>query len=210
MRITRGVEENGVVVGNAYDKYNSQNPIVRYLMKGFETSLHSLVKKTGVRDIHEVGCGEGYWTLRWLKEGYQARGSDFSKQAIELARINAQALGLHPEVKVASIYDLVYPTDAAELIVCCEVLEHLEHPEQALRVLKTLASPFIIVSVPREPMWRILNMARGSYCSDLGNTPGHIQHWSTKEFVNLIKNYFTILDIITPVPWTLILAKRTC
>jgi hypothetical protein len=30
--------------------------------------------------------------------------------------------------------------------------------------------------VPREPIWRIGNMARGRYLGDLGNTPGHIQH----------------------------------
>jgi 2-polyprenyl-3-methyl-5-hydroxy-6-metoxy-1,4-benzoquinol methylase len=210
MRIAGGTQENGVVVGNSYDKYGSRNPVVRYLMSGFESSLQSLVEKTGAEEIHEVGCGEGHWTLRWLQEGYQSRGSDISKQAIELARTNARPLGLHPQVKVASIYDLVSPTDAAELIVCCEVLEHLEHPEQALEVLNTLASPFIIVSVPREPIWRILNIARGSYCSNLGNTPGHIQHWSKRGFVNLIENYFTIVDVLSPLPWTMILAKQTC
>jgi 2-polyprenyl-3-methyl-5-hydroxy-6-metoxy-1,4-benzoquinol methylase len=210
VRLTKGIEENGIIVGNVYDKYCSQNPIVRHLMSGFESSLQDLVKKTGVRIIHEVGCGEGYWTLRWLQAGYQVRGSDVSKQAIELALINAQALGLRPEFKVASIYELAPPADAAELIVCCEVLEHLEHPGRALDVLMWLASPFLIISVPREPIWRILNLARGSYFTDFGNTPGHLQHWSKKAFVDLIRKRFDLVKVLSPVPWTLILAKRKC
>src|SRR6478752_1045443 len=135
MRIARNLSENGVVAGNTYDKYGSRNPFVRYLMRGFETSLQSLVKRTGVREIHEVGCGEGYWTLQWLEEGYQARGSDFSTGVIRLARMNAADRGIDADFKVASIYGLVPERDSAELIVCCEVLEHLEDPEQALRAL---------------------------------------------------------------------------
>jgi 2-polyprenyl-3-methyl-5-hydroxy-6-metoxy-1,4-benzoquinol methylase len=208
MRLTKGTEENGIVVGNVYDKYSSQNPIVRSLMRGFENSLQDLVRITGARDIHEVGCGEGYWTLRWLQAGYQVRGSDVSKQAIELALLNAQTLGLQPEFKVVSIYELAPPADAAELIVCCEVLEHLENPEPALQVLKSLASPFLIISVPREPIWRILNLARGSYFSDFGNTPGHLQHWSKKAFMEVIQRHFDLVKVLSPMPWTMILAKR--
>jgi SAM-dependent methyltransferase len=206
MRLAKGTQENGVVVGNTYDKYGSRNPVVRYLMQGFERSLQTLVTKTGAKEIHEVGCGEGYWTLRWLKKGYQVRGSDFSVRAIELARINADSDKV--DLKVASVYDLTSPNDAAELVVCCEVLEHLEDPERALGVLKTLASPFLIVSVPCEPVWRILNLIRGSYWKDLGNTPGHRQHWSKRAFVELVGAYFEILDVQSPLPWTMILAKQ--
>ncbi len=44
----------------------------------------------------------------------------------------------------------------------------------------------LLVSVPREPLWRGLNMARGAYIKDLGNTPGHLNHWSRKAFVELL------------------------
>ena len=201
------MSENGVVIGNAFDKYGSRNPIVRYLMRGFETSLRSLVKKAGVREIHEVGCGEGYWTLRWLEDGYHVRGSDVSTEVIRLAQMNARDRGIQADFKIASIYDLVPEADGAELIVCCEVLEHLEHPELALHVLQKIASRFLIISVPQEPLWRILNLARGRYCRQLGNTPGHIQHWSKNAFIDLTGRCFEIVDCCTPLPWTMILAK---
>jgi SAM-dependent methyltransferase len=206
VKITLGAREEGVVVGNSYDKYGSRNPFVRHLMNGFCTSLDSMVDKTGAKDIHEVGCGEGYWTLRWLQKGLLARGSDFSTQAIELARLNAEAQGVAPLFKVANIYDLVPGQDAAELIVCCEVLEHLTEPERALRVLSTLAKKHLIISVPCEPVWRILNMARGAYWSVLGNTPGHLQHWSRKAFVDLVSQEFEVIETISPTPWTMLLA----
>src|SRR3546814_15238014 len=84
-----------------------------------------LVNLASPTTIHEVGCGEGYWTLKWTQEGMAARGSDFSSQVIELAKQNAESRKLSPELfQVGSIYNLHPARDSADLIVCCEVLEH--------------------------------------------------------------------------------------
>ena len=58
----------------------------------------------------------------------------------------------------------------------------------------------LLVSVPREPLWRGLNMARGAYIKDLGNTPGHLNHWSRKAFVELLGRHGTVEEIRSPVP----------
>lgn len=210
MKISGGLTEKGVVVGNCYDKYGSRNPIVRWLIKGFESALTELVDKVKPVLIHEVGCGEGYWTLRWLEQGIAARGSDFSETVIELAQANAVEQKLSPDVfKICSIYDLDPVSDAAELVVCCEVLEHLERPQDGLYRLQLVASPYLIVSVPREPLWSIMNMARGKYLSSLGNTPGHIQRWSRREFIRFVSRYFEVEEVRTPVPWTMLLCRRS-
>jgi 2-polyprenyl-3-methyl-5-hydroxy-6-metoxy-1,4-benzoquinol methylase len=94
IRIAGGVTEQGVVIGNAYDKYGSNNPIVRLLMRGFETELQSLVKASGESVLHEIGCGEGYWTIRWARQGLTVRGSDFSEVAVSLARENGALQGV--------------------------------------------------------------------------------------------------------------------
>ena len=57
-------------------------------------------------------------------------------------------------------------------------MEHLGDPEAALEIVAGLASPWAIVSVPREPLWRVLNLGRLKYVGELGNTPGHLHHWS--------------------------------
>ncbi len=206
--VARGAREDGVVIGNLYDKYGSRNPIVKSLMAGFGAALEELVAATGAQTVHEVGCGEGFWTLRWAGRGLAARGSDFSTQVIEVARENAARAGGTAAFRVASIYDLAPPADAAPLVVCCEVLEHLEEPRRALEVLRELASPWLIVSVPREPLWRTLNMARGRYWADLGNTPGHLQHWSKRAFRALIAEHVEIVAVRSPLPWTMVLGRR--
>ncbi len=207
--VAGGLQEQGVIAGNYYDKYGSRNPVVRWLMRGFEDALDGLVRRSGASTIHEIGCGEGRWTLKWTAEGKSARGSDFSEQVIALAKTNAEAAHLErvPDFRVASIYDLTAPADAAELVVCCEVLEHLEDPARAVQVLRQLAKPWLLASVPREPIWSVMNMARGKYIGSLGNTPGHIQNWSTRAFVRLISTQFEIVEVRRPLPWTMLLAR---
>lgn len=208
MKMSNGLKENGIVVGNAYDKYGARNPVVRWLMDGFANALGDLVEKANPATIHEVGCGEGYWVLHWNRIGIHARGSDFSEAIIHIARENALLEGMSPELfKAGSIYDIQSEHDDADLIVCCEVLEHLEDPEAGLASLQRVANSHVLLSVPREPLWCSLNLARGKYVKSLGNTPGHIQHWSCRGFVKLVSRYFEIIEVRKPLPWTMLLAR---
>ena len=206
--ISEGLTEDDTVVGNTYDKYGSSNPIVKRIMAGFDNSLSGLVDRTGATSIHEIGCGEGYWSLKFLSEGKDVRGTDFSEKVIEIAKKNAIERGHDPmRFTQQSIYDAVPERDSSELIICCEVLEHLEHPEVGLRALKGITTKHLIVSVPREPVWRGLNMVRGKYLSDLGNTPGHLQHWSKRGFTRLVSQHFEIVETLSPLPWTMLLCR---
>ncbi|MBV6304436.1 class I SAM-dependent methyltransferase [Candidimonas humi] len=208
MKVAGGLKEDGVVVGNTYDKYGSGNPIVRRLMAGFDRTLSGFVRRADPESIHEIGCGEGYWVEKWSREGISARGSDFSKQVIDIAKTNASAAGLSANLfSVCSIYDLLPDRDTADLIVCCEVLEHLEDPHAGLRALQGIVGRHLIVSVPREPLWCGLNLLRGKYVANLGNTPGHIQHWSSSKFNKFVSHYFDVIGHANPLPWTMLLCR---
>jgi 2-polyprenyl-3-methyl-5-hydroxy-6-metoxy-1,4-benzoquinol methylase len=132
------------------------------------------------------------------------RASDVSREILDNAR---RTHGKNVRFKVASLDDLRLGEDAAELVVCCEVLEHLQDPLRALRILSALARPYCILSVPREPVWRILNMGRAAYLSRLGNTPGHVQHWSAGAFVRLVAEHFRVVAVRRPLPWTMVLGR---
>ncbi len=205
--VSEGIGEDGIPAGNYFDKYGSHNPIVRALMQGFQNSLTRLVEFVNPGSIHEVGCGEGYWTIKWAAQGIRACGTDFSRQVIAMAQENGQRQTSQARFHVASIYDLRAPKDSADLVVCCEVLEHLEDPSRALAVLQSIAKPWLIVSVPREPLWRVLNMARGRYLNDLGDTPGHIQHWSRTSLVKFLSSQFEIVEVRAPLPWSMVLCR---
>jgi hypothetical protein len=105
------------------------------------------------------------------------------------------------------VQELEPDRDAAELVVCCEVLEHLDDPDGALEVLAGLARPWLIVSVPREPLWRALNLARLHYVRELGNTPGHLGHWSKRGFLRVVGRRVEVVEVRDPLPWTMVLCR---
>jgi 2-polyprenyl-3-methyl-5-hydroxy-6-metoxy-1,4-benzoquinol methylase len=195
--------------GNVYDKYGTRNPIERRLVAGFIGDLMELVERTGAGDAHEVGCGEGELTMRLARSGLRARGSDVSAEVIADAGRRAADAGLSVPFKAAGIGELEPPEDAAELVVCCEVLEHVEDPRAALETLVSLARPWLIVSVPREPLWRVLNLARLSYVGALGNTPGHLNHWSKQAFLRFLSGRLDVVETRSPLPWTMALCRAS-
>ncbi|EAU39981.1 hypothetical protein FP2506_02030 [Fulvimarina pelagi HTCC2506] len=205
MKVAGGLAEDGIVIGNTFDKYGSTNPIVRRMVAGFTNTLQGWVKDIAPGTIHEVGCGEGYWVQKWAADGIVTKGSDFSEQIIAMARDNAVKNYLSPDIfEVRSIYEVEPGRDNAELIVCCEVFEHIDDPQRALKALRRVVDRHLILSVPREPLWRALNMVRGRYLGDFGNTPGHIQHWSKGAIVSLVGQYFDVVEVASPLPWTMI------
>lgn len=195
------------VGGNAYDKYHSANPIARRLMAGFLGAFDALVEQAAPRTAFEIGCGEGELSLRLLERGIEARGFDLEPEVVAEANARSRSRGFGDRFDAKSIYGLAAAEVKTDLIVCCEVLEHLPDPERALDVLAAQDSSHILLSVPREPVWRAMNMARGKYLSALGNTPGHIQHWSRGGFRRLVETRFRIVEERTPLPWTMLLVQ---
>ncbi len=201
--------EDGIPAGNWYDKYNTKNPIARMLMSNFLKSVGALlVKRAGdIDSICEIGCGEGMLSryLYGLGITKNMRAFDFSVNVINIAKSAGRDCAINFYQK--SIYD-AGDEERSDLIVCCEVLEHLEHVEKALEMIQRVTKKYCLLSVPSEPVWRALNIARGKYLKDLGNTPGHINHWSYKAFTILVADYFDVIEMKRPLPWTMVLAKR--
>jgi 2-polyprenyl-3-methyl-5-hydroxy-6-metoxy-1,4-benzoquinol methylase len=197
--------EDGILIGNQVDKSALGNPVSRRLVAGFDAALLALIAAGNGTPgtVHEVGCGEGRLS-RLLRDrlGVPIRASDFSRELVA----ENQARG-EPGIEyiARSVYDLQAGDDRAELIVCCEVFEHLERPADALAALRRLGASAYIISVPREPLWRVLNLVRGKYVSALGNTPGHLQHWSRGSFAGfLARGGFQVERCLQPVPWTMV------
>lgn len=195
--------EGGVLIGNQVDKDQVRNPVARWMVGGFDAALAGLVDAIRPASVHEVGCGEGRLSRRlraWT--GLEIRASDFSRELIAENRARGD-VGVRYVAR--SIYDLDPAEDRADLVVCCEVLEHVERPADALAALRRLAARAYVISVPREPLWRALNMARGKYLGALGNTPGHLNHWSARGFVDLLTaGGFRVERRLQPLPWTMV------
>jgi 2-polyprenyl-3-methyl-5-hydroxy-6-metoxy-1,4-benzoquinol methylase len=199
-----GTAERG---GNVYDKYGTSNPVERRLVAAFMANLDELVARTGAREAHEVGCGEGEISIRLAQRGIGVRGTDAFPEVLEEARRRAAAVDVEIHFEATPIEELDPERHAAGLVVCCEVLEHLEDPARGLEALAGLARPWLIASVPREPLWRALNLARLSYVRELGNTPGHLSHWSRGGFERFLGERFEVVEVRSPTPWTMALCR---
>jgi 2-polyprenyl-3-methyl-5-hydroxy-6-metoxy-1,4-benzoquinol methylase len=202
------VVEEGVIAGNVENKYESHNPIARRLMQGFLDAVTELAAQSDCTSALEVGCGEGKLAIH-LKSvlGLDIRGTDFSPQILAQARINAARAGIDVPFELLDLNHAEIDAPVADLVVCCEVLEHLPDPEASLRQIARAAERALVLSVPREPLWRVLNIARGKYWSALGNTPGHLQHWSQSGFVELVSRHMEVVEVRAPLPWTVVLAR---
>ena len=198
------ITEDGIVVGEIEDKSNLSNPIARLLVHNYDKCFLEFIERSSASSIHEVGCGTGRLAqlIKSVFDGPLVL-SDFSQHVVSNHTMKGRS---NVEILQLSVYDLK-PEHSADLIVCCEMLEHLEAPERALEALKSLRAGAYLFSVPREPIWRILNMARFKYLHALGNTPGHLQHWSAGGFVKLLESHgFMLQDIRNPLPWTMVYA----
>ena len=192
----------GNIVGNVYDKYNTRNPIARALMRGFTDAVTDLYQGTGARSVLEVGCGEGLLADHLIR---RARPDRF--EACDVALRPAPDLDPQIALREASIYALPYPSASFDLVICCEVLEHLSDPAAGLAELARVSRRHVLLSTPWEPVWRALNLARGHYLRDLGNTPGHVQHFSRRAIRELAARHLRVLELRRPLPWTVILGE---
>ena len=198
--------EGGILIGNQLDKDQVTNPLARRMVAGFDAALRSLAQPAQSASVHEVGCGEGRLSRKlhaWLN--LEIRASDFS-QALVAENLARGDLGVRYIAR--SVYDLDPAADRADLVVCCQVLEHLERPADALAALRRLQAPHYILSVPREPLWRLLNLTRGKYPGAFGNTPGHLNHWSRRGFIRFLEQGgFQVNRCSCPLPWTMVAGR---
>ena len=201
------VDDAGVVTGNTYDKYGSTNPVVKRLMSRFEGTLGELFTQAAPTSLLDVGCGEGVLVAQWAEAMAPGRvvGIDLEEPSIQAGWAQHQAPNL--EYRVMKAEDLPFADDEFDMAAAIEVLEHVPDPAHTVAEMARVAQRHLLVSVPREPLWRGLNVARGAYVKQLGNTPGHVNHWSKRSFVELLSRHGEVVEARSPFPWTMLLVR---
>jgi 2-polyprenyl-3-methyl-5-hydroxy-6-metoxy-1,4-benzoquinol methylase len=199
--------EPAVPTGNTYDKYGSTNPIVRRLMAGFERSVDELFAQAAPHTVLDIGCGEGVLTAQWAQRLGTGRivGVDLEDPKLEAEWAERRRENL--EFRAMPAEGLDFADNEFDLVAATEVLEHVTDPALVLTEMARVSAHHLLVSVPHEPLWRALNVARGAYLRDLGNTPGHLNHWSRRSFVNLLGRFGDVIQVRSPFPWTMLLVR---
>ncbi len=193
------------VAGNVYDKYGSANPIVRRLMASFYAAVDALVADASPSSVLDVGCGEGVVTRR-LAAAAAGRvvGLDLASPRLQAAWDGDAG---RVDYVVGDAQALPFADGEFDLVSLVEMLQLVVEPDRALAEAARVARTAVLVTVPREPLWRALNVARGAYVRALGDTPGHLHHWSRRAIVDLVSTHARIVAVRSATPWTLVLAR---
>jgi SAM-dependent methyltransferase len=147
-----------------WDNYSthSEHPSVRLRYRFIINQL----KKIHFNSLLDIGCGDGY-LINLIKNNFPGKklyGTDISIKAIKLNSSRYKDIQFFP-LDISS--KKIDENNKYDVVICSEVIEHLENWEQALKNLSNLIN---------ENGYLILTTQSGKrYLSDINN--GHLQHY---------------------------------
>lgn len=185
-------------------KYRRRSRIRRALIRRFVRRLHELVLDAGpVSSVLEIGIGEGFLSGYLSEKLPTVRFCGVDASAEALSRL--QRLFPRIETRVGDACDLSGLEGPFDLVLCAEVLEHLQEPTRALDAIASLRPRRALLTVPHEPFFRLSNLASGANVARWGNDPEHVQHFGPRSFRTLLSRRFDVLALTMSYPWLLAL-----
>ncbi|MBI5142733.1 MAG: class I SAM-dependent methyltransferase [Nitrospirae bacterium] len=187
-------------------KYTNRNPVHRLTLGRFFDALAEEMRLLNPENVLEFGCGEGLLLEQLKKRGIRFQsytGIDLRDDALEHAR------SLHPEhlFLKADLLQWEHPAKSFDLVIASQVLEHLYNPEVFMERLMHYCGRDILLTVPLEPWFRIMNLLRGRDILRLGNHPEHINHWGLNEFRALVSRFASVEKAYSVFPFIIIHAR---
>lgn len=185
---------------NDIDAYYSQSSIlVRYTERRRLRCVARMTAAAPGDRILEVGCGGGH-VLRLFPES-DLVGVDVSQHMLDKARRNLR--GYRVQLLKGELRHLHLPVASFDRIICTEVLEHVDDPEELLDQMARLLRPDgrIVITLPNDHLVnrlrKIVNglgffkrvlVGRISWGAD----QYHVHIWRPEEMRALISRCFTI------------------
>ncbi len=195
-----------------YDKYTTQNPLKRVMVARpndrilhyVETAVESCQKdiRAGSVRILDAGCGEGFIArmLHTALDDVDITGLELTEDALRIA----QKMSAGIRYVQGDITQMPFESGSFDIVLCTEVLEHLENPAAALRELLRVAKNTLIITVPHEPWFRLGNMLVLKNVARFGDPVDHINHWTYHGFASFLKEHSdAVWCLEKSFPWTL-------
>lgn len=182
---TASASELDALYGASYDGFREDPVFDQRAREFFRDHVTKLIPAGGA--ILDVGCGNGT-VLRIAQElGFEARGVDFSKEAVDSCRVR----GLTAEV--ADFTTMSFATSGYDLVTFWDVLEHLPDPASFIAAATRALKPggWLLLKVPHH-RWLSIRLAATlpRLSSALLWTPGHLQFFSEKSLGRVLGDGF--------------------
>lgn len=142
---------------------------LKYMLSPQLDLYENIAKKFGnVAYTLDYGCGTGFGTLKLIQNGRLVSGIDEDEEAIEFARTLFGNLGIiFNKGNWASTETLLNPSEKPwDLIVCVEVIEHVESPRRLLSNMSHALSPkgsIVISTLNHDSQYRKNKAHKGKY-----------------------------------------------
>lgn len=146
----------------------------------FLGNIEKFVPDLKQRKILDLGCGRGDDLIELAQNGYDAVGLDISTEYLDSTAKRAKDLGLVVKLIKAEGENLPLMDQSFDFIVCSEVTEHVESPEEILK-----------------ECYRVLKPGGKAYVS-FHNRFGPYDHHYHMWFINWLPRNFAdkVIDII--------------
>lgn len=170
-----------------HQKYTHGNRLYQWHLRAFLQRVYALLEHAQPQSVLDAGCGEGFVTRFLAQQNPDLRltGMDLSPDAVAYAQ---EHFGDLATFRTGSLYKLPFSDNSFDVVLCSEVLEHLDDTDRAIAELKRVARRHVLITVPREPYFKWLN--------DIGRSlgvspdPGHVNFWTKKTFQDFIHSHF--------------------
>lgn len=186
-----------------YRKHTHANPMQRRLIDRFHRTVIGKIGGLAPESFLDAGCGEGFVAELLLRQmpGLALTGFDFNPSSVEHSREKNPSAAFIS----ASIFDIPFPDRSFDVVGCFEVLEHQREPGPALRELARVARRAVVLSVPHEPYFSLMNVARGKNLGirPRGSDPDHKQFWTRAAFAEFVAPELDVAWLGGSPPWTI-------
>ena len=165
-------------------KYARRGLVSRVHQRRFFDLVARRVAAFAPSSVLDAGCGEGFVAeaLAARLPGVSIRAVDVDPAAVAFAASRSRS---SVSYGVASLDALPFADGAVDVVVCTEVLEHLAAPDRALAELRRVARVGVVVTVPREPVFRTL-LAMGM-ATGVSPDPEHVNFWTPAQFARWLR-----------------------
>jgi len=139
----------------------------------------ALMEQHDWQSVIDVGCGSGYKLMKYLGH-YKTLGID-TDPALSMAKTN------YPDAKWMYVHEFDMASHSADLILCADVIEHVEHPDELIKALFSIPDwKCIMISTPER------DIKRGWFHFGPPPNPAHWREWSKKELYRFVSGYHTV------------------